>query len=616
MARNIKKEVKKNKEISYLQKDFESFRDQLVGFSRQHYGDKIVDFTDASLGGLFVDLAAYVGDSLSFYLDHQFNELSLETAVEEQNIESHIRQSGIEINGPAASVVDMSLKIRIPAIATASGEYVPNPTYIPKIQSESIFASKSGVDFTLIETVDFAKKDILGNYIANVEVLSIAANAIVTEFTMQTIGRCTSSKTVIETINIEDTFKSFRTILLDKTNVSEIITVVDSSEDHYYEVESLTQDTIFKRFENSRIDNDLVPQRLTLMPASKRFVKFRSRTTGKTTLRFGAGNENTFDEDIIPDPSDHAIKLYGDRKTFSKVAIDPNELLGTKTLGISPRNTTLTITYRHGGGLKDNVSAGSISSVKTLITKFGSGTPSSVVASIRSTLAVVNQFPSSGGENEPSLEELRATAILGKTAQNRIVTREDLIARVYSIPSNFGRVFRVSVRDNPSNPLAAQLHIVSRNASGKLIISPDTLKENLNVYLSRFRLISDAIDILDAKIINLALKYSINIESIINPEIVIQSVNANLKDYFKIDNFQIDQPIMIGDIENIILNTRGVMSIASIKFLNRHEIFENRIYSPETYSPNRNIDRGMLFPTRGGIFEFRHLNDDIIGRIN
>ena len=87
-------------------------------------------------------------------------------------------------------------------------------------------------------------------------------------------------------------------------------------------------------------------------------------------------------------------------------------------------------------------------------------------------------------------------------------------------------------------------------------------------------------------------------------------------DYFKIDNFQIDQPIMIGDIENIILNTRGVMSIASIKFLNRHEIFENRIYSPETYSPNRNIDRGMLFPTRGGIFEFRHLNDDIIGRIN
>ena len=54
MARNIKKEVKKQKEVSYLQKDFQSFRRQLETFSRQHYGDKIADLTEGSLGGLFL----------------------------------------------------------------------------------------------------------------------------------------------------------------------------------------------------------------------------------------------------------------------------------------------------------------------------------------------------------------------------------------------------------------------------------------------------------------------------------------------------------------------------------------------------------------------------------
>jgi len=392
--------------------------------------------------------------------------------------------------------------------------------------------------------------------------------------------------------------------------------VIDSSEDKYHEVESLTQDTVYERMENTRKDPELVQERIRVIPAPKRYIKFRSRTSGVTTLRFGAGNELKFDEDIIPDPSDHAIKLFGDRKTFSKISIDPNALLETNTLGISPRNTLLTITYRHGGGLDNNVPAGEIQSVKTLITKFNSSVPSSQVSEIRSTLSVTNRLPALGGENEPTLNELRTTAIFAKTSQGRVVTREDLIARVYSMPSNFGRVFRVSVRDNPSNPLSAQLHIISRDSLGKLILSPDVLKENLRLYLSQYRLISDAVDVLDAQIINLAFKYAVNTDAMSNPESVIQSINSSLKKYFKIENFQIDQPIMIGDIENIILNTRGVLSIGSIRFLNRIGTFENRQYSFESYSPIRNLDRGMLFPPRGGIFEFRHSNDDIIGRIN
>jgi len=615
MAKNIKKEVKKQKEVSYLQKDFQSFRRQLESFSKQHYGDRIVDMTDGSLGGMLLDIAAYVGDSMSFYLDHQFNELNLETAVEESNIESHIRQTGVEISGPSAAIVDVLIRIKIPA-KLEEGGYVPDSVYIPKILGGSVFVSTGGVEFTLLDELDFSRKNELGEYIADVKTYTINSINEVSEVLMTMPGRCTSAKTHIENISIEDSFVAFRTIKLEKTNVSEIVSVVDSEEDKYYEVESLTQDTVFERMENSRNDKSIVQERIRMLPAPKRFIKSRSRLTGKTTIRFGSGNEEKFDEDIIPDPSLHAIQLYGDRKTFSKISIDPNALLDTNTLGISPRNTTLTVTYRHGGGLDNNVPAGQIQTVRRLITKFNSSVPSSQVAEIRSTLSIINLQPAVGGENEPTLEELRTTAIFAKTSQSRVVTREDLIARVYSMPSSLGRVFRVSVRDNPSNPLSAQLHVISRNSLGQLILSPDTLKENLAMYLSQYRIISDAVDILDTKVINLALKYSVNIESNINPEIVIQKINASLIDYFKIDNYQIDQPIMIGDIENIILNTRGVLSVASIRFLNRNTIFENRQYSLEGYSPNRNLDRGMLFPPRGGIFEFRHPNDDIIGRVN
>ena len=615
MARNIKKEVKKQKEVSYLQKDFQSFRRQLEAFSRQHYGDKIADLTEGSLGGLFLDIAAYVGDSMSFYLDHQFNELSLETAVEEENIESHIRQTGVEISGPAASVVEMSVRIKVPAILE-EGDYVPDPIFIPKVLAGSIFVSTGGVEFSLMDPIDFSKKDELGNYIAAVENYSVDSSNQVTEMIMTAEGRCTSAKTHTETISVGDSFIPFRTIRLEKSNVSEIISIIDSSEDKYYEVESLTQDTVFERMENTRHDSELVQERIRLIPAPKRFIKSRSRRTGSTTIRFGSGNEEKFDEDIVPDPSDHAVRLFGDRKTFSKISIDPNSLLDTNTLGVSPRNTVLTVTYRHGGGLDNNVPAGAIQTVRTLLTKFNSSVPSSQVAEIRSTLSVINRQPASGGEDEPSLEELRTTAIFAKNSQNRVVTREDLIARVYSMPSNLGRTFRVSVRDNPSNPLSAQLHIVSRDSAGKLILSPDTLKENLALYLSQYRIISDSIDILDTKIINLAIRYAVNIETGVNPETTVQRINASLIDYFKIENFQIDQPIMIGDVENIILNTRGVLSIASIRFLNRAGSFENRQYSLENYSPSRNLDRGMLFPPRGGIFEFRHPNDDIVGRVN
>ena len=614
MARNIKKEIQIQKDVSYTSRDFQSLRNDLKRFVGQYYRDTILDVSDPSLAGMLIDVAAYVGDVTSYYLDHQFNENSLEKAVETRNIERLVREAGVKIVGkaPASGFVDISLII--PSILI-DGEYVPDKDKIPKILAESVFTSVRGTNFYLTDDLDFAEEDTSGNLIATI-VVNQSLNGIPVNFLLTREGFVVSSRLRTQSVNISNNFVPFRTITVEDANATEIVRVVDSDGDDYYEVESLTQSTVYKRMINNRSDRDVADERIQLIHAPKRFVASRTTSGGNITLLFGSGREDTFDEDVIPDPSEHAIKLYGDKKSLDKISIDPNSFLGTQTLGISPINTTLTITYRSGGGLGHNTNASELTNVTTLNTQFPTSVGTTQSTLIRASASCNNRFSLIGGEDEPSIESLRQIALFNRNSQNRIVSREDLIARVYSLPTNFGRVFRAAVRDNPNNPQAAQLYILSRNSSGNLIISSDTLKENLAKYLSRFRIVSDAIDILDGIVINLGLKYTVTIGQDAQSSIVIAAINSKLLNYFRIENFQIDQPIKIGEIENLILNTPDVEGITNIRFYNNTGVVGNNAYSNFRFNPSNNIDRGYLFPPVGGIFEVKYPNNDIIGRVS
>lgn len=614
MARNIKKEVKKFKDVNYTNKDFESLRSDLRRFAGVHFPGVIMDTSDASLTGLLIDLVAYVGDSMTYYLDHQFNENSLERAIEPENIQRFIREAGVEIRGASPSIAQVKITIIVPA-TSVTGEYLPNRSYLPVIKKESIFNSTPGISFYLLDDIDFTEVDPDDELKATVEI-NQSSGGRPTNFLITKTGFVTSAATNEEKFVIENSFKAFRKITIGNEAVHEIISIKDSDGDEYHEVESLTQSTVFERMTNTRADAEQSPERLRMKHAPKRFIRERSSTSGLTTLRFGTGNENVFDEDIIPDPSDHAIRLFGDKKTLSKLTIDPNSFLETQTLGISPTNTTLTVRYRHGGGLSHNVDTTQINSIATLITTFKSSVPTSVATSIRATAAISNPAPASGGEDEPTLEELRGIALLNKNAQNRIVTREDLIARVYSIPANFGRVFRAAVRDNPNNPQAAELYVISRNRFGQLTLSSDTLKTSMSRYLSKFRIISDAIDILDAQVINIGVRYKVTIDPTANTEVVLVSINNKIAEFLSTKNSHIDQPINMGEIENMILNTPDVNNIVNLSFFGRSGVQDGNVYAGSGFNPARNIDRGYLFPPRGGIFELKYPEQDIIGRIS
>lgn len=612
MAKNVKKTIKKQKEISYTNKDFMSLRNDLQRFALTHFSDNIVDFSDSSLGGMFLDVAAYVGDVMTYYLDHQFNENSIENAIEVKNIERLVREAGVDIPSAAPSYASMKLKIIVRAIQSGNG-YIPDPLEIPVIVKNSVFTSVSGVDFTLLEDVDFNKRDDNNKLVAEVQVGRVS-NGVPQTFILSASGIVNSAKVTTETFSIEDVYVPFRSINLSQENVNEIISIIDASGDQYYEVDSLTQDTVFRYYENSSYDKSDVPFRMEMEHAPKRFTKTRSINTGVTTIRFGSGNEDSFDEDIIPDPSDHAISLYGDKNNLTTVSIDPNSFLETQTLGISPKNTVLTITYRYGGGLGDNVPAGTITSIKSLITRFSTATPTSSEVSVKRSLSVYNTTSATGGENEPGIEDLRNIAILNRNSQNRIVTREDLIARIHSMPTKFGRVFRAATANNPRNPLAAQVFVLSRNQNNHLIYSSDTLKKNLRTYLSKFRLVSDAIDILDGIIVNIGFEYSITVQKGYNSDVVVNAVNSKIIDYMRINNFQINKPILIGDIELIIGSTDGVGSILSKNFISKSGNILGNNYSSYSFNTLDAIDRGYLFPPVGGMFELKFPNEDIVGR--
>lgn len=611
MPINTKKEVRPVRQRSYLNKDFDSLRADLITYARAFYPDRIQDFSEASLGGMFVDLAAFVGDTMSFYLDHSFSELSVSTAVETQNIENHIRNSGVEITGNSPAVVNLEFAIEVPAVKVGT-TYQPEPSSLPKILRGTICAANNGTRFEIVDDIDFAEKDEDGNFVAKIVIGSTNANGSPSTLVLgRTVGGV-SGFTKTETFVIPNNFVPFREITLANENVTAINSVTDSEGNEYYRVGALTQDTVFKGIPNTRSDSDLVDLLLELLPAPYRFTAETSLSTRLTTMRFGGGQASSTDNDIIPDPSEFAVPLYG-KKVFERFSIDPNNLLKTRTLGIAPQNTTISVNYRYGGGLSHNVAAETIRTVSTLLMSFPRNPTAALASQVRASVDVVNRAPASGGENAPSINELKSKVPAARNSQQRIVTKEDLLARVYTMPSSFGRVFRAGVRNSPTNTQSSQLFILSRDNNGNLVTSPDSLKENLITFLNQFRMVSNAIDILDAPVVNIGVDFEVVIDPQANKNVVIQGIVARLQQFFQINNFQIDQPIRISDVQNIIFNNNGVVSVTNLKFKNFAGTVDGRTYGDNTINIATNTIRGLLFPPPGGIFEVKYPNFDIQG---
>lgn len=609
---NVKKDLKRKRQRNYLARDFDATRAELLQYARVYFPDKIQDFSEASVGGMLLDLVAHIGDVTSFYLDHQFNEVNLENSVERSNVERLIRLSGVKVRGASPAYCDVSFSFVVDAVLSTSG-YQPLTAQLPVIRSGTRVISNTGISFFLLSDLNFAEIDGLGRFLYTSEVYTTDSEGNPLTYKVTRSSNCVSGGIDEETFTFGSDITAFKTISLSNPNVSEIILVKDAEGNEYYEVDSLSQDTVFKAIENYNSDYADVQNAIAVIPAPYRFVTRADSDSGSVTLIFGSGQADTLDNDILPDPSEVSLPLFGDKKVFSKVAVDPRTMLNSKSLGISPANTTIRVRYRHGGGLSHNVSSNSIKTVGNLITKFNEAVSPSKASSIRASITIKNESDAQGGENAPTLEDLRSIALSVRNSQNRVVSKEDLIARVFLMPTNFGRAFRVGIQPNPVNPLGSLLFIVSRNSEGFLVQSPDTLKRNISTYINEFRLVSDSFDILDAKIVNIGFNYQVTIDDREDKSGIITKINNALKDYLATSNMQIDGSIQVADLINLILNQDGVIGLESYEFTSLAGEIDGREYSSFSISPKRSIRRGFLSPPLGGIFEVKFPDSDIVG---
>jgi len=614
MSVNSKKKLKKQLNRSFLAKDFESLRQDLIQNARIFFPDQIQDFSEPSVAGMMVDLMASVGDSLSFYLDHQFRELDPMLAVEPVNIVTHLRNAGVKIFGAASSLVDLTFTMTVPSKLQNGTNYVPDSKNLPVVLRNTVCVSDNGVQFSTLEDIDVGATDVDGNLLAKYRVKSTDSNGAPATYDISVTVSATSGLEKAQQFTIDNTHVPFRELTLSEPDVTMIRSVIDSEGDEYHEVESLSQDTVFIPVDNTDPDKFDVKSNLEIVAAPKRYVPITDPQTRRTVVRFGSGDAESLDDDILPDPSDLSLELIG-KNVIKRFSIDPKSLLETQTLGISPKNTTISIVYRYGGGASHNVSADSIKNISGLLIDFRRNPDSAEAVKVRNSIKVINVEKAGGAANAPDLETLRTQIVSARVAQGRMVTREDVLARIYTMPSTFGRVFRASIAENPVNPQATTLYILSRDRSGKLDIAPDTLKRNLSKYLNEFRLISDAYDILDGQIINFGVKYEAVVAQNANKQQVALNINNKLADLLQTKYFQIDQPLIVDDITSTILAQDFVIALAALRVFPITSAKDGREYSRSSFPFERSTKKGMIFGPPGAMFELKFPEFDIIGNV-
>ena len=596
MPKNDKKLIK------YTNRDFNSIKQGLVEYAKRYYPDIHKDFSEASFGSLMLDSVAYIGDILSFYLDYQTNESFLDTAIEYDNVTRLGQQVGYNAPLKSNSFGIVTLYVLVPTDSSGA----PDTDYLPVLTKGSKFSSTSGRVFTLAESVDFTNPD---NEI--VVASSNEQDGKVTSYAVKTLGRVISGETNRETVNVGD-FTRFLTVSLNDPNITEVVSVVDSDGHEYFQVDYLSQDTIFRSVTNKDPESRrYAPNIMVATTVPRRFVVFN--LNGSVTLKFGYGSESSLKTDNVVHPSNVVLKMHG-RDYENDASFDPSKLLETDKFGIAPVNTTLTITYRTNTDDNVNVASRNLTNVVERNFVFKSdATDNSKIAFVRDSLEVINEMPIVGDVSLPTVSEMKQRINDVFATQNRAVTAEDYEALIYRMPPRFGSIKRARImRDHDSFKRNLNLYVLSEDHKGKLISSNQVLKNNLKTWLNQYRMINDTIDILDARIINIRIEFSAIVDYSQDKLEALNAAITEIQEMFQAP-LDIGQPIYITKIYDRLNNLEEIVDMTNVKITNE----TGGRYSDETLNLKHymSADGRILYAPDNGIYELKYPNLDIKGTV-
>jgi hypothetical protein len=619
------------KDISYLGKDFGQLRKNLIEFSKQYFPNTYNDFNESSPGMLFMEIAAYVGDVLSYYADNNLRESFLEQASERANIYDLAKALGYRPKNIVPSYVTLDVYQLVPSIGTGAN-IQPDFNYALSIKPGfRVRQSNGSAVFRTLDSIDFS-------YSSSIDPTEVTiyetdnATKLPTYYLLKKQIQAVSGEVKTQTFSF-GTPIAYDKIVLPETNIIEIISVTEADGDNWYEVPYLAQDTIFESVPNL-LENDpdfyqyrsSSPSLLKLRKTAKRFIT-RLRSDNKLELQFGAGISDNNDEEIIPNPSNVGNGLSGVRRLVD-VDIDPSNFLYTRTYGQAPANTTLTVTYTVGNGISDNVGINVLTKIDNIQydDDINSVNNISLVNFIKTTVAVNNATPAAGAKTADTLQDIKNNALGNFATQNRLVTRDDYIIRAYSMPQKFGSIAKAYIVPDDqiaqadfqatriANPLAMNLYVLGFNESKQLVALNDAIKENLKTYLGYYRILTDAINIKDAFIINIGIDFEISVLPNYNSnEVLLKCINL-LRELFDVDKWQINQPVIKSDITTTLANIKGVQSVVGVKFKNLYDTDFN--YSGNVYDLDSATRNGVIYPSLDpSIFEVKFPNQDIRGRV-
>lgn len=642
------------KDVNYLSKNFSEFRQNLIEFTKAYYPNTYTDFNEASPGMMFVEMAAYVGDVLSFYIDNQFKENLLLFAKEKQNIVTIAQALGYKPKLTAAATVEATIFQMVPALGT-SQNYEPDKRFFLTVLSNSKFSTDVPPiqAFRSIEDVSFADPEN-----RSIRVLARDGSNAPTMYVVSKKIKLVSADVKVATFSFGSAQK-FSKIELPESDVIAVQTVIDSDENDWYEVDYLGQDLIIEDRDVSVRNSDgyfstevlstgsLEPAKLAVFRRKPRRFSTRINTNMKLELWFGSGTGNTDDELVTLNSGQIANSKY--TQTISNTPLDPADFLSTDTFGVSPANTTLTVSYLVGGGIQSNVPSNTITRVDSPLVKNSaadySTTEQNIFNQVLTSIAIVNEEPARGGGNSESVEEIRQNALAFFNAQNRVVTDKDYMVRSLAMPSKFGTVSKIFVvRDeqisgigsqnpaalmlnNDENPYNNRMYVtdpVSPNSINLYVLGYDTerrlatlntlVKKNLAKYLEQYRILTDDVNIVDAFVVNIAVEFHIVVYRNYNMNDVIARCIDSIKEFFNIDKWQINQPIIMNDLKLAIGSVDGVQTVTNVIITNKYKFRDGRDYFEHRYPIDEAITDDIIYPSLDPcIFEVRYPETDIVG---
>jgi len=665
----------KGKDIKYLNKDFTAFRANLIEFAKTYFPKTYSDFNESSPGMMFIEMASYIGDSLSYYIDDTLKESLMPYAEDIQSVIALAQFLGYKPKVTSPAITTISVYQLVPSIGSGTNN-IPDSNYYLRIKEGMIIESKNNsIQFRTTDVVDFNDSN-------NREITIYQRDASTGEPIFYLVKKYVQAISAIqkETNYTFGSYQPFQKIDLPDTDIIQIYDVRDSNNNKYYEVPYLGQEMVFVDNPNTETnDNDLyqfkttVPYILKTIKTPKRFTtKINQDST--TTIQFGAGDPSASDEQLIPNLKNVGLGLPNSISRLEE-SFDPTNFLKTKTYGTSPSNTTITVKYFVGGGVSSNVGQGELTTISSVQYEddTSSLTAQQLIAynTIKNSLAVDNEVPAVGGRSGETIEEIRQNALANFGAQNRAVTAKDYQVRVLSMPPKYGGISKayatadgtldnnspssilsspnhlqefsdlvMSFVNNPdiqeptlasvkeqinkfligkesnqkekNNPFAINLYLLGYDSNSNLTNLNRAVKENLKTYLNEYRILTDGVNINDGFVINIGIDFEIIVYGGYNKSEVLAKCILELKDYFSIDNWTFNQTINLSEIELLVSNVEGVSSVPMLKITNKC----GGKYSPNSYNIDSATKDKIVYPSLDpSVFEIKYPDSDIKGRV-